>query len=214
MTGQPLFLPLTLVRAVLPRTAPCLRQCFMLLHERILAESVVAAQRVMRGTNTGSLLGGPPTGRAVALHGADCITIDGGRIRSVRGYFDMKEFGEQLGLGNTPRWSRVMKLKLSIRRDGDITIIDFFGRFEIGEADFFRDTLCQQVKDGARKFVWNLKSLEYCDSFALGHWSASTHPSVPKAGTSSSFDEIWMCCCRLPYFSGTVKTQLYPSGSI
>ena len=61
-----------------------------------------------------------------------------------------------------------MKLKLSIRRDGDITIIDFFGRFEIGEADIFRDTLRQQLKEGARKFVWNLKSLEYCDSFALG----------------------------------------------
>jgi steroid delta-isomerase-like uncharacterized protein len=62
-----------------------------------IGENMVAAQWVMRGTNTGSMLGGPPTGKTVALHGADFITMEGGKIRSVRGYFDMKELGEQLG---------------------------------------------------------------------------------------------------------------------
>ena len=63
-----------------------------------IGENMVAAQWVMRGTNTGSLLGAPPTGKTVALQGADFIVVDGGKIRSVRGYFDMKEFGQQLGL--------------------------------------------------------------------------------------------------------------------
>lgn len=63
-----------------------------------IGENMVAAQWMMRGTNTGSLLGGPPTGKTVALPGADFITIDAGKIRSVRGYFDMKELGGQLGL--------------------------------------------------------------------------------------------------------------------
>ena len=62
-----------------------------------------------------------------------------------------------------------MKLNLTIRKDGDITIIDFFGRFEIGESvEFFRDTVRQQMMDGALKFVWNLTMLDYCDSYALG----------------------------------------------
>ena len=63
-----------------------------------VGKNLVAAQWMMRGANTGSLFGGPPTGRKVALPGADFITVDADKIRSVRGYFDMKTFGEQLGL--------------------------------------------------------------------------------------------------------------------
>ena len=58
----------------------------------------VAAQWVMRGTNSGSLLGAPPTGRPVALPGADFITVAGDRVSSVRAYFDQRTFVEQLGL--------------------------------------------------------------------------------------------------------------------
>ncbi len=58
----------------------------------------VAAQWMMHGTNTGPLAGSPPTGKAVALPGADFITVDGDKIRAVQGYFDQKAFLEQLGL--------------------------------------------------------------------------------------------------------------------
>jgi steroid delta-isomerase-like uncharacterized protein len=61
-------------------------------------DHAVAVQWMMRGTNTGPLTGGPPTGSTVALPGADFITIDGDKIRSVQGYFDQKTFLEQLGL--------------------------------------------------------------------------------------------------------------------
>jgi ketosteroid isomerase-like protein/heme-degrading monooxygenase HmoA len=50
-------------------------------------DGVVAAQWVMRGT-----------GARVALPGADFIVQEGGKIRSVRGYFDRSDFAEQLGL--------------------------------------------------------------------------------------------------------------------
>jgi len=53
---------------------------------------------MMRGTNSGLLQGNPPTGRRLALPGADFIAVDGDRIRSVQGYFDQKTFVEQLGL--------------------------------------------------------------------------------------------------------------------
>ena len=58
----------------------------------------IAAQWVMRGTNTGSLQGLPPTGRSVEVPGADFIEIEGDKIRSVQGYFDSRAVPDQLGL--------------------------------------------------------------------------------------------------------------------
>lgn len=52
----------------------------------------------MHGTNTSSLRGLPPTGRAVAVPGADFIQVEGDKIRSVQGYFDSRAVPEQLGL--------------------------------------------------------------------------------------------------------------------
>ncbi len=60
--------------------------------------NTVAVQWMMHGTNTGPMAGSPPTGKAVALPGADFITVDGEKIRAVQGYFDQKTFLEQLGL--------------------------------------------------------------------------------------------------------------------
>lgn len=40
----------------------------------------------------------PPTGRAIALDGADFVRIQGDTIRSVQGYFDSRAVPEQLGL--------------------------------------------------------------------------------------------------------------------
>lgn len=61
-------------------------------------EGVVAAQWVMRGTNTGPMAGNPPTGGKVELPGADFIQVEGDRVRSVEGYFDRRALAEQLGL--------------------------------------------------------------------------------------------------------------------
>jgi predicted ester cyclase len=58
----------------------------------------VAAQWLMRGTNTGSLQGLPPTDRSVEVPGSDFIEIEGDKVRSVQGYFDSRAVPEQLGL--------------------------------------------------------------------------------------------------------------------
>ncbi|MGE3909286.1 MAG: ester cyclase [Chloroflexota bacterium] len=57
-----------------------------------------AAQWIMRGTNTGSYGGGPPTGKTVELPGADFIAVSGNAVQSVRGYFDRRTIVDQLGL--------------------------------------------------------------------------------------------------------------------
>jgi steroid delta-isomerase-like uncharacterized protein len=58
----------------------------------------VVVRWLMRGTNTGPLLGWPPSGRSVALRGVDVITVAGGQMVSVESYFDRQTLAEQLGL--------------------------------------------------------------------------------------------------------------------
>jgi len=64
----------------------------------LAAPDLVAAQWNMRGTNTGSMMGLPPTGKRVEVKGADFIRVTGDKIRSVDGYFDSSETPKQLGL--------------------------------------------------------------------------------------------------------------------
>ncbi len=61
-------------------------------------EGRVAAQWIMRGTNDGSMMGLPPTGKSVELPGADFVVVEGDGIRSVTGYFDSALLPRQLGL--------------------------------------------------------------------------------------------------------------------
>lgn len=61
-------------------------------------EDSVSAQWVMKGTNSGDFAGGPPTGGSITLPGADFITIEDGKMKSVQGYFDQRTLVEQLGL--------------------------------------------------------------------------------------------------------------------
>jgi steroid delta-isomerase-like uncharacterized protein len=63
-----------------------------------MGADMVAAQWLMRGTNTGPLQNLPPTGRTVEVPGADFIVVQGDQLRSVQGYFDSKAVSDQLGL--------------------------------------------------------------------------------------------------------------------
>lgn len=60
--------------------------------------NLISAEWIMRGTNTGSFNGLPPTGRAIELPGADFIRVEGDKIRSVQGYFDSGAVPRALGL--------------------------------------------------------------------------------------------------------------------
>jgi|SRR5579862_8313420 len=60
--------------------------------------ALASAEWVMKGTNTGSFNGLPPTGVAIAVPGADFIRVEGDKIRSVRGYFDSGAVPRALGL--------------------------------------------------------------------------------------------------------------------
>ena len=71
---------------------------FDIVSSAATGDGTVAAQWLMKGTNTGPFGGGPPTGQSIELPGADFITVEGDKIRSVQGYFDQRTFVEQIGL--------------------------------------------------------------------------------------------------------------------
>ena len=53
---------------------------------------------VVRGTNTGSFRGFPPTGRSVVLRECDFITVWQGLVQRIEGYLDRLGLLQQLGL--------------------------------------------------------------------------------------------------------------------
>ena len=57
---------------------------------------------IIRGTNTGSFRGTPPTGRRVTQPACEFIEIRDGRIHSVVGYMDVLTTMTQLGLSPSP----------------------------------------------------------------------------------------------------------------
>jgi steroid delta-isomerase-like uncharacterized protein len=63
-----------------------------------ITEDLAAWRWVVRGTNTGSFRGFPPTGRSVVLRGCDFITVRAGKLQRVEGYFDRLSMLEQLGV--------------------------------------------------------------------------------------------------------------------
>jgi len=94
---------------------------------------MVAAEWLMKGTNSGPFAGGPPPGKSVALPGADFLTVDGDKISSIKGYFDRRTLVEQLGL-------QVIVQPCSI------------GAFTFG--DSVRYTTGKGTKPGAFSFTW------------------------------------------------------------
>jgi steroid delta-isomerase-like uncharacterized protein len=55
-----------------------------------------AFEWVMRATNAGPFAGQPATNLAATLPGADFLTLDGDRIASLRGYWDVQTVRQQL----------------------------------------------------------------------------------------------------------------------
>ncbi len=59
---------------------------------------LVAAEWIMRGTNTGPLMELPPSGKSIEVRGCDFIRVEGDKVRSVRGYFNAGDLPRQAGL--------------------------------------------------------------------------------------------------------------------
>ncbi len=62
-------------------------------------DKVVTRERIT-GTNTGPLLGMPPTGRSICVDAIDILRIDHGRVVEHWGIADGQTMARQLGLGS------------------------------------------------------------------------------------------------------------------
>ena len=63
-----------------------------------ITEDLVVWRWVIRGTNTGSNPGSPPTGRSLILPGCEFIEVREALVQRIEGYFDRLSILEQLGL--------------------------------------------------------------------------------------------------------------------
>ena len=62
-----------------------------------------------------------------------------------------------------------MSVKLTIRKVGDVTVIDAVGRITLGEgSSSFRDTIRDLVTEGNKKLLLNLAEVTYIDSSGIG----------------------------------------------
>lgn len=80
-------------------------------------EGVLVVEWTMRGTHTGVFQGLPPTGREIALDGADVITVSEDGFESMRLYFDQSSMVEQLGLTFPAVIGQLPKLAIGAARN-------------------------------------------------------------------------------------------------
>jgi anti-sigma B factor antagonist len=75
-----------------------------------------------------------------------------------------------------------MSLKASVRKTGDVAIVDLAGRITLGEGSgLVRSTIKDLVTAGQKNILVNLKEVTYIDSAGLGELVGS-YASVTNAG--------------------------------
>ena len=85
----------------------------------LLGEDSAAIQWLMRGTNTGSFAGAPPTGETVAVRGSQFLSTGNELVTSAVGHLDQRSVATQLGLQAPimPRRVGPMRFGTSVRLD-------------------------------------------------------------------------------------------------
>ena len=74
-----------------------------------------------------------------------------------------------------------MAFKASVRRTGDVAIVDLEGRLTLGEGcGALRSTVKDLIAQGDKKILLNLKEVTYIDSSGLGQM-ISSYASVSEA---------------------------------
>ena len=68
------------------------------IENRIESGDQVAGEILWTGTNTGSLMGRPPTGKRVQVRAAAVLRAEGGKIAHLRHYLDVAGLMQQLGV--------------------------------------------------------------------------------------------------------------------
>jgi anti-sigma B factor antagonist len=76
-----------------------------------------------------------------------------------------------------------MSLKINVRENGDVLILDLNGRITLGEeAASLRDTLKEQIESGRKHILLNLADVSYIDSSGLGQLVSSFATVTSRGG--------------------------------
>ncbi len=75
-------------------------------------------------------------------------------------------------------------MKVNIRKDGDVSIVDLSGKITIGEGDVvLRDKVTDLLELDERKILLNLEKVSYMDSAGIGELVACYKRAKEKDGT-------------------------------
>jgi steroid delta-isomerase-like uncharacterized protein len=121
--------------------------------------SAVILEWTMRGTNTGSLRGLPPTGARIAQPGIDVIQVSGDKVTSVRGYFDRQTMLEQLGLQIVVQPHQVGPIDFGVStrvRSGDNATPK---AFSLTMVDARSDEEVQEIRTYSRRIMLGMPAL-------------------------------------------------------
>ena len=76
-----------------------------------------------------------------------------------------------------------MACKATIRKAGDVTVMDLSGRITLGDGSgTVRDTVKDQIARGCRQILLNLKDVTYIDSAGLGELVGSYATMTNQGG--------------------------------
>ena len=122
--------------------------------------ATAAAQWIMLGTNTGSMMGLPPTGKSVRLPGADFFTLRDGKVSTVRGYFDSARVPRQLGLDVIVQPKEVGPFRFGVSTVVQTGKTQEPGAFSITYLEARDDAAVQAVREGSRASLIDMLKME------------------------------------------------------
>lgn len=74
-------------------------------------------------------------------------------------------------------------MKVNVRSEGEVSVVDLSGKITIGEGDVvLRETVETLIKEGRSKIVLNLARISYMDSAGIGELVACYKRSREKGG--------------------------------
>jgi steroid delta-isomerase-like uncharacterized protein len=125
-----------------------------------MGPDLVAAQWTMTGTNHGSMMGLPPTGKSVRVRGADFFRMKDGLIQSVTGYFDSRVIPTQLGLDVIVQPKQIGPFRFGISSMVQTGRTEEPGAFSITYLEAADADAVQRVRMGSRDSLIDMLKME------------------------------------------------------
>ena len=133
---------------------------FELVSKGKTGSNSAAFEWIMRGTNSGSMNGLPPTGKAVAVSGADFVTLQNGKIASIKGYFDAGAVPRQVGLDIIVQPSEIGPFQFGTSVSVRTGKRQPPGAFSITQLEAIDSETAEKVREGSRETLTEMLGMK------------------------------------------------------